>query len=153
MLYEVITLDASYDDDWFAAGNEPDFQVPWIYNWTDSPEKTNKVIQRIFTEMYNSTPSGLPGNDDLGAMGAWYVFASVGLYPMVPGVGGFSVNIPRFSEITMELPGGAVNILGGSKDASKIRSMRINGKKQDTLWISFDDLKHGATIQYITTQK
>ncbi|MCK3683615.1 GH92 family glycosyl hydrolase [Maribellus sp. YY47] len=146
-------LDASYDDDWFAAGNEPDFQVPWIYNWTGSPEKTNKVIQRVFNEMYNSTPSGLPGNDDLGAMGAWYVFASVGLYPMVPGVGGFSVNIPRFSDVTMELPGGNVNILGGSKDALKIRSIRINGKKQATSWISFDDLKNGATIQYITTQK
>ena len=143
-------LDASYDEDWFAAGNEPDFQVPWIYNWTDSPEKTNKVIQRIFNEMYNSSPSGLPGNDDLGTMGAWYVFASVGLYPMVPGVGGFSVNIPRFSEIFIELPEGELIISGGSKQASKIRSLKINRKKHDPLWLDWKELQNGSEIHINT---
>ena len=143
-------LDASYDEDWFAAGNEPDFQVPWIYNWTNSPEKTNSVIQRIFNEMYNSSPSGLPGNDDLGTMGAWYVFASVGLYPMVPGVGGFSVNIPRFSEISIELPEGELIISGGSKQASKIRSLKINRKKHDSLWFDWKELQGGAEIQFKT---
>ncbi|WP_163325550.1 GH92 family glycosyl hydrolase [Draconibacterium mangrovi] len=143
-------LDASYEEDWFAAGNEPDFQVPWIYNWTDSPEKTNKVIQRIFNEMYNSSSSGLPGNDDLGTMGAWYVFASVGLYPMVPGVGGFSVNIPRFSEISIELPEGELLISGGSKQATEIRSLMINRKKHDPLWIDWKELKNGAEIQIST---
>jgi len=143
-------LDASYDEDWFAAGNEPDFQVPWIYNWTDSPEKTNKVIQRIFNKMYDSSPAGLPGNDDLGTMGAWYVFASVGLYPMVPGVGGFSVNIPRFSKISVQLPKGELIISGGSKQASKIRSLKINRKKHDPLWINWKELQNGAEIQVNT---
>ncbi|WP_319480303.1 GH92 family glycosyl hydrolase [uncultured Draconibacterium sp.] len=143
-------LDASYDEDWYAAGNEPDFQVPWIYNWTDSPEKTNKVIQRIFNEMYNSSSSGLPGNDDLGTMGAWYVFASVGLYPMMPGVGGFSVNIPRFSEISVELPEGQLIISGGSKQASEIRVLKINGKKHNPLWLDWKELENGAEIQINT---
>jgi len=143
-------LDASYNEDWFAAGNEPDFQVPWIYNWTDSPEKTNKVIQRIFNEMYNSSPSGLPGNDDLGAMGAWYVFASVGLYPMIPGVGGFSVNIPRFADVTIQFPEGKLNITGGSKEASEIRELRVNGEKIKQLWLDWNDLKNGGEIKIKT---
>ncbi|MGQ8337208.1 GH92 family glycosyl hydrolase [Sunxiuqinia sp. A32] len=143
-------LDASYDEDWFAAGNEPDFQVPWIYNWTNSPEKTNKVIQRIFNEMYNSSPSGLPGNDDLGTMGAWYVFASVGLYPMVPGVGGFSVNIPRFSKVSVELPEGELIITGGSMEASKIRRLQVNEKTHNPLWLDWKELKHGAQIRFKT---
>jgi len=143
-------LDASYDEDWFAAGNEPDFQVPWIYNWTDSLEKTNKVIQRIFNEMYDSSPAGLPGNDDLGTMGAWYVFASVGLYPMMPGVGGFSVNIPRFSDISIELPEGKLSISGGSKDASRIRRLQVNQKKHNSLWLDWEELQSGAEIQFET---
>ncbi|WP_321290466.1 GH92 family glycosyl hydrolase [uncultured Sunxiuqinia sp.] len=143
-------LDASYDEDWFAAGNEPNFQVPWIYNWTDSPEKTNVVIQRIFNEMYNSSPAGLPGNDDLGTMGAWYVFASIGLYPMIPGVGGLSVSIPRFSDVSIELPEGMLDITGGSKETSKIRSLRINGKKQNQLWLDWKQLRNGGEIQFKT---
>ena len=53
--------------------------------------------------MYSSNENGLPGNDDLGTMGAWYVFASVGLYPLIPGVGGFSLNIPQFESIDIKL--------------------------------------------------
>ncbi|MUP37565.1 GH92 family glycosyl hydrolase [Labilibaculum euxinus] len=147
-----VRLDASYDDDWFAAGNEPDFQIPWIYNWTDSPSKTNKVLQRIFHEVYNSSSSGLPGNDDLGAMGAWYVFASVGLYPMVPGVGGFSINIPRFSNVNIELPGGNLSITGGSKTASKIKSLRLNTKKHEKYWIKWNEIKNGGKIDFSTAQ-
>ena len=99
-----VRLDAEYEEDWFASGNEPDFQVPWIYNWIERPEKTSKTIQRILNEMYSSNENGLPGNDDLGTMGAWYVFASVGLYPLIPGVGGFSLNIPQFDSIDIKLP-------------------------------------------------
>ncbi len=145
-----VRLDASYDDEWFAAGNEPDFQIPWIYNWTDSPEKTNQVLHRIFKEVYNSSASGLPGNDDLGAMGAWYVFASIGLYPMVPGGAGFSVSIPRFSEIVMEVPGGKLTIKGGSENTSRIKSLKINGKNHDPLWLGWDELKKGGAIRFIT---
>ena len=47
-----VRLDAGYDDHYFAAGNEPDFQVPWIYNWTDRPYKTSETVHRILNEMY-----------------------------------------------------------------------------------------------------
>jgi predicted alpha-1,2-mannosidase len=145
-----IRLDATYDDDWFAAGNEPDFQIPWIYNWTESPSKTNEVLHRIFREMYNSHPTGLPGNDDLGAMGAWYVFASIGLYPTIPGVGGFSVNIPRFPEIIVQLPKGKLTITGGSETNTKIKTLKINNKKQDTLWLNWKDIQMEGKIEFIT---
>ena len=52
-------LDADYHQDWFAAGNEPDFQVPWIYNWVAKEQKTNDVISRIINEMYSSEEDGL----------------------------------------------------------------------------------------------
>ena len=77
---------ASYGDEWFASGNEPSFQIPWIYNWAGAPYKAQQVIRRILNEQYSSRVNGLPGNDDLGSMGAWYVFASIGLFPEIPGV-------------------------------------------------------------------
>ena len=90
-------LDAGYNDAWFASGNEPSFHIPWIYNWIGRPYKTQEIINRVLNEQYSSKIDGLPGNDDLGTMGAWYVFACIGLYPEIPGVGGFTVNTPIFS--------------------------------------------------------
>ena len=81
-------LDAGYNDAWFASGNEPSFHIPWIYNWIGRPYKTQEIINRVLNEQYSSKIDGLPGNDDLGTMGAWYVFACIGLYPEIPGVGG-----------------------------------------------------------------
>ncbi len=144
-----IKLDAEYEEDWFAAGNEPDFQVPWIYNWIDKPEKTSKTIERILNEMYSSEEDGLPGNDDLGTMGAWYVFASVGLYPLIPGVGGFSINIPQFNSIDISLPND--KILKIRKNKSKnyfINSLKFVGIEQNSTWISWDKIKNGGVLDF-----
>ena len=77
-------LDAGYNDAWFASGNEPSFHIPWIYNWVGTPYKAQEIINRVLNEQYSSKIDGLPGNDDLGTMGAWYVFACIGLYPEIP---------------------------------------------------------------------
>lgn len=145
-----VKLDAGYDDHYFAAGNEPDFQVPWIYNWTDKPHKTSEVIYRILNQMYTSKPNGLPGNDDGGSMGAWYVFASVGLYPMVPGVAGFSINTPQFESIKINLSGKILEIKGGSSTPAYIKSMKMNGKQFTSPWIDWETIRQGGSIQYKT---
>ena len=144
-----VRLDAEYEEDWFAAGNEPDFQVPWVYNWIGKPEKTSKTIERILNEMYSSEEDGLPGNDDLGTMGAWYVFASIGLYPMIPGVGGFSLNIPQFSSIDVSLPNDKV--LKIKKNNSKdyfINSLKFVGIEQNSTWILWDKIKNGGILEF-----
>ena len=108
-------LDAGYNDAWFASGNEPSFHIPWIYNWIGRPYKTQEIINRVLNEQYSSKIDGLPGNDDLGTMGAWYVFACIGLYPEIPGVGGFTVNTPIFSSVKVHLKKGDIVIKGGSE--------------------------------------
>ena len=125
-------LDAGYNDAWFASGNEPSFHIPWIYNWIGRPYKTQEIINRVLNEQYSSKIDGLPGNDDLGTMGAWYVFACIGLYPEIPGVGGFTVNTPIFSSVKVHLKKGDIVIKGGSEKDIYIKSMKLNGK---SLWI------------------
>lgn len=143
-----VRLDAGYDDHHFAAGNEPDFQVPWVYNWTGQPYKTSGIVHRILDEMYSSKEDGMPGNDDCGSMGAWYVFASVGLYPMIPGVAGFSTSLPAFEQIRMHLPEGILEIKGGSSSNRYIGSMKINGMKNQKTWIDWNRIQKGGKIEY-----
>ena len=141
-------LDARYEDDWFASGNEPDFHVPWIYNWTNSPEKTSLTIDRIHREMYNTTSSGLPGNDDLGTMGAWYVLSSIGLYPIIPGTAGFSLNLPQFESIKIDLPTNKLTIKNESEELKTIKSVHLNGKKFNSLWLELNKIDGGGIIQF-----
>lgn len=146
-------LDASYGDEWFASGNEPSFQIPWIYNWVGAPYKAQHIIRKVLNEQYNSHPGGLPGNDDLGSMGAWYVFASIGLFPEIPGVGGFSINSPVFPEIVLHLANGDLVIKGGDEKKEYIQGLKINGKKSDSTWIDWNDIKNGGTLDYSLSTK
>lgn len=146
-------LDAGYNDAWFASGNEPSFHIPWIYNWVGTPYKTQAIVNRVLNEQYSSKINGLPGNDDLGTMGAWYVFACIGLYPEIPGVGGLTVNTPIFSYVKMHLPKGDITIKGGSEKNIYIHSMKLNGKPYESTWIDWEQLSNGATIDYSTSAK
>ena len=141
-------INASYNQEWFAAGNEPDFQVPWTYNWIGKPYKTQALIRRIIKEQYTNRPNGLPGNDDLGAMGAWYVFANIGLYPMLPGVGGFTINSPSFPSIKIHFRNGTFKIKGGDENNIYIRSMKLNGQSYNNTWLPLDKISNGGEIDY-----
>lgn len=149
-----VKLNANYGQTWFAAGNEPDFEVPWVYNWAGAPYKTQETVQRIINEQYSNTASGLPGNDDLGAMGAWYVFANIGLYPMIPGVGGFSINSPAFPMVKITLGNGKrIIILGGSETKPYIQSLSLSGKNWNSTWLPYDAIKNGGSIHYQLDKK
>lgn len=144
-------LDAGYNDEWFASGNEPSFHIPWVYNWIGRPDKASEVIRRTLHEEYSSAADGLPGNDDLGAMGAWYVFACMGLYPMIPGIGGFTLSTPLFERIIIHLRHGDVFIRGGSEERPYIRRLRVNGSLCDRAWIDWETLDGGALLEYETS--
>lgn len=141
-------INASYDQEWFAAGNEPDFQTPWIYNWIDKPTKTQNLVKRIIKEQYSNRPNGLPGNDDMGAMGAWYVLANVGLYPVVPAEAGFSINSPSFPEITIQLPKGILKITGGDENKAYINSFQLNNKPYNSTWLPLTEIDNGGTLSF-----
>ena len=148
-----VRLDAGYNDPWFASGNEPSFHIPWVYNWLGRPDKTSKVINRILNEQYTSAPDGLPGNDDLGTMGAWYVFACTGLYPMIPGVGGFTLSTPVFDKVVIHLKHGDITITGGSEKHIYTTALKLDGKPYGSTWIGWDALRNGATLEYTTSAK
>lgn len=148
-----VRLDAGYNDPWFASGNEPSFGIPWVYNWVGCPYKSQALINRILNEQYSSAINGLPGNDDLGTMGAWYVFACIGLYPEIPGVGGFAINTPVFESVKIKLKAGDLILKGGSEKNIYINSLKMNGKDYDNAWVNWSDLSKGATLDFKTSSK
>lgn len=148
-----VRLDANYGQEWFAAGNEPSFAIPWVYNWAGAPFKTQQVVNRMIKEQYFDKPGGLPGNDDLGAMGAYYVFCCLGLYPEIPGVGGFSINSPFFPYAVIHLKKGDITISGGNSDKPYIRKMKVNGKEYNNTWLPWSMISSGCNIDFDLSAK
>ncbi len=69
--------------DW--AGNEPGEWIPFEYDYAGAPWRAQSVVRTIMTQLYPLAPAGEPGEDDLGAISSWYVWAALGLYPETPG--------------------------------------------------------------------
>ena len=89
--------------DW--AGNEPALGIPWEYDYAGAPWRTQDVVRRIATRLYAPTPNGEAGNDDLGAMSSWYVWAAIGMYPETPGRADLVLASPLFPRVTIRLAG------------------------------------------------
>jgi predicted alpha-1,2-mannosidase len=144
-------FNAGPDRPYFFIGNEPVFPVPWAYNYVGAPWKTQAITRRVLTELFKPEPSGIPGNDDLGATSSWIVFAAVGLYPIIPGVGGFSINSPLFPEIDVRLKGGRVLKIrgrGASAERPYVQELRLNGKPYESTWLPYEAVERGGTLQF-----
>ena len=122
----------AYQSHHYQAGNEPCFGIMPVYNWLGSPWKAQAKIRRVMEECFQNKPNGIPGDDDSGAMAAWYIFAALGMYPEIPGIGGVTVLSPLFPRAVLTLPNGKsirIQASGASREAKFIQSMTINGRR------------------------
>ncbi|MGO9876147.1 MAG: GH92 family glycosyl hydrolase [Acidimicrobiia bacterium] len=114
--------------DW--AGNEPSFGIPWEYDYAGAPSRTQDVVRRIVTELYAPTPNGEPGNDDLGAMSSWYVWAAIGMYPETPGAADLVLASPLFAQVTITLGDGhriEIDAPAASAANRYVQSLHVSG--------------------------
>jgi predicted alpha-1,2-mannosidase len=136
-------------------GNEPNLNVPWLYNWTGRPFKTQAAVRRALIELYDTSPAGYPGNDDLGTLSSWYVWGALGLYPQVPGTGVLAIASPLFRRATVRLAGGRKLRIAASaprrtpfRRSPYIQRMRFDGDAYGRPWTSFCALARGAVLGY-----
>jgi predicted alpha-1,2-mannosidase len=129
-------------------GNEPSESLPWTYDFAGAPWKTQEVVRRIQTELFTPLPSGLPGNDDAGAISSWYVLSALGLYPDLPGMGGFVLGSPLFASTALNLPSGhTVQIIAPSAADGNpyVQRMAIDGVPNFSLWLPVDTILSNPT--------
>ena len=138
--------------DW--AGNEPCEGDPWEYDYVGAPRGTQNSVRQILTKCFTNNPGGFPGNDDGGAISSWYVFGALGLFPEVPGVGGFVIGSPLFPSVTINLENGRqITIQGNNQSAQNyyVQSLTINGTNSANLWLPFSTLQNGANLVFTLT--
>jgi predicted alpha-1,2-mannosidase len=140
----------------YVHGNEPSHHVPYLYVFAGAPWKTQERIHQIVNTMYHNTTDGLCGNDDCGQMSAWYVFSSLGFYPVCPGSNEYVIGSPSVDKATLNFENGKRFTVTAQNLNDKnfyIQQVKLNGLPLATFTISHDDIMNGGTLEFVMGPK
>lgn len=146
-------INAGANKPYLWSGNEPNFGVPWLYNYVGQPWKTQELVNRVRTELFGPTPDGEPGNDDLGAQSSWFVWAALGMYPATPGMSSLTVNTPLFDRAEIALADGksisvAARGASGPNGLKYIDALSIDGSATDSTALPQSIVDTGGNITF-----
>lgn len=134
-------------------GNEPSHHIPYMFNFADRWDLTQKTVKNILDTEYEDNAGGLPGNDDAGQLSAWYVFSSMGFYPVSPGSNEYQLSSPVFSKVTLNLDkdyykGKTFTLAADETSVTGIYSnVKLNGKDSGTT-LKHEDLIKGGNLSF-----
>jgi predicted alpha-1,2-mannosidase len=133
----------------YCQGNEPAFHIPYLYNYTGAPWKTQRKVREIMKIWYDDGPQGICGDEDGGAMSSWYVFSAMGFYPVCPGSPTYNIGSPIFNEAVINVGNGKVFVIKAQNVSSRnkyIQSAVLNGKPLDKPWFRHSDIVAGGML-------
>jgi len=135
----------------YAHGNQPIQHMIYLYNYANQPYKAQEKVRDVLTKLYSATPDGYCGDEDNGQTSAWYVFSSLGFYPVTPGVDEYVIGSPLFKKATLYLENGntfEINSKNNSESNFYIESASLNNAEYTNTYLKFDDIQKGGTLQF-----
>lgn len=135
----------------YAHGNEPSHHVAYLYNYLNKPSKTQKLIRQILEEQYKNEPNGHCGNEDCGQMSSWYIFSSLGFYPVNPAQGIYHIGVPLFKEASIKLSENKkfkISTSNFSKENKYIENITLNGKLLNRIYITHKEIMSGGALEF-----
>ena len=139
----------------YVHGNEPSHHVPYLFNYAQTPRKTQYWVRHIMDTKYLPAPDGLSGNDDCGQMSAWYIFSALGLYPVAPGCDRYDLGSPLVQEASLSLENGktfSVTAVNQGPENIYVKKAELNGKKLDRLYITHDEIMNGGSLVFFMSR-
>lgn len=136
----------------YAHGNEPSHHMAYLYNYTNSPFKTQLRTSQIINTMYQNAPDGLSGNEDCGQMSSWYVMTALGLYQIAPGNPYYELTRPICRKAIIKLTNGKelkIKTKNNSKENVYIDSIYFNNTPINDLFITYETLLEGGTLTFV----
>ena len=143
-----------HDSPYAYLSNEIDSQDPELYDWIGRPDRTAEVNQDIRNALWtNNEPDGLYGNDDLGALSAWYVWSSIGLFPAIYGRAELVVSGPAFRSVRIERSGPAhrtytIDAPRQSTAAKYVTGMTVDGHDRSATWLPPAFARDGGHVRF-----
>jgi len=134
----------------FSMGNEPSFDIPYIYNRVGAPWKTQKRVRMLLESFFTDELQGIPGDEDGGGMSAFVVFSMLGFYPVTPGIPVYDIGSPVFNKATIHLKDGRDFVIvahNNSRNNKYVQSIRLNGRSLDQVWLRHAEIANGGTLE------
>ena len=138
----------------YAHGNEPSHHVAHLYNYVGKNHKAQYWINRILKEQYDTTPAGLCGNEDCGQISAWYVWNSLGFYPVNPISGEYQIGSPQFKEAVIKISEDVefrIIAHGVSGENTYIKNIKLNNEDWNSPFILHSDIIKGGILEFEMT--
>lgn len=135
----------------YAHGNQPIQHMIYLYDYSGQPWKAQYWIREVMDRLYSANPDGYCGDEDNGQTSAWYIFSSMGFYPVNPAGGEYALGTPYFKKLKVKLENGntlTINAPANSKENRYIQTMHVNGQLHDKNYISYEQLLNGAIIDF-----
>jgi putative alpha-1,2-mannosidase len=131
--------------------NEPSIAAPFMYLFSGRPHRTQEIVRAAANELWSDTPYGIPGNDDLGAMSAWYVFAALGIYPGIPGRAEMLLGSPLFPRAVVRRANGRTITIEAPAAAAKVpyvHGLLVDGKSWSKPWLPESFVEAGGALRF-----
>jgi predicted alpha-1,2-mannosidase len=135
----------------YAHGNQPIQHMIYLYNYAGQPWKSQFRVREVLDKLYNYTPDGYCGDEDNGQTSAWYVFSSLGFYPVTPGTDEYVFGSPLFDRVTLNFENGkklVIEATGNSEENVYVQSIKLKGKTIDKNFITHGDLNSGGKLVF-----
>ena len=136
----------------FSMANEPSLHIPYLYNYAQTPWKTQQRIRSLVHQWFRNDLMGVPGDEDGGGLSSFVVFSMMGFYPVTPGLPVYHIGSPFFSSVKMKLSNGKVlEIIARncSVDNKYIQSAKLNGKVWSKPWFRHEDIENGGKLEFV----
>jgi predicted alpha-1,2-mannosidase len=140
----------------YVHGNEPSHHIAYLYNWTDQPWKTQETVRMILKNQYHIGADGLGGNDDTGQMSAWYIFSTIGFYPVAPGSPVYQIGSPAVKAAILHLENGKTFSIEAKNQSDKnvyVEKIELNGKRLNRLYITHSEIINGGKMVFFMSDK
>jgi predicted alpha-1,2-mannosidase len=135
-------------DDFYWHGNEPVMHYAWLGSLSGSPELSVDAVDWVATHRYDDTTEGLDGNDDAGTLSAWFLWATLGVYP-IAGSERYAVAAPGASHVEVETSGGLLVIDAPGADAGRAApsEVTVDGEPLPDATLTHEQLL-GTTLRF-----
>ncbi|SIS82358.1 alpha-1,2-mannosidase, putative [Filimonas lacunae] len=140
----------------YVHGNEPSHHVVYLYNWTGMPWKTQERVRMILKHQYHTGPAGLGGNDDCGQMSAWYLFSTLGFYPVAPGSDEYAIGSPAIDKAVITLENGNTFTIEAQNQGDNnvyVKQLLLNGVPYNKYTIRHADIVKGGKLVFVMSNK
>jgi predicted alpha-1,2-mannosidase len=142
-------LETNFKEGHFILDNECPMNFPFLFSYAGKPWLSMKWAKKTLRTHFNTSPGGIPGNDDFGTMSSWFIWTSLGFFPACPGRDELIITGPVFEEYIIHFANGR-QLRVKSKNLSEkniyVEEMKINDSSYLKSWISTESLLRGGEI-------